>query len=211
MLNIDNEGMVRGTARVIARRFPQLERGPMAIVRGIIVHQTDASTAQATFNRSKQRELAMNMSQCKPAALMLSLVMSFGAGAEQNEADHTVVHTYPMAKVASIKVNAPSVRADYGHNSMDCSNFKLTERNVRYFLRHAKPVSYDEYFHLLTWAECRGEGEITFANGDVAAFEIEAWGRGNLSVKSGKNVGTVYYFSCGPCDGFGVRGAKGAR
>jgi N-acetyl-anhydromuramyl-L-alanine amidase AmpD len=51
VLNIDNQGMVAGSGRIIARRFPQLERGPMPAVCGIVVHQTDASTARATFNK----------------------------------------------------------------------------------------------------------------------------------------------------------------
>jgi hypothetical protein len=83
---------------------------------------------------------------------------------------------------------------------MDCSAFPLKERDVRYFLRHAKPVSRHTYQHSLDWIECRGEGEIEFSNGDVAEFSIEAGDRGNLGIKTGKQAGDVYYFSCEACD-----------
>lgn len=50
MLNIDKHGMVVGAARIHPRRFAAIERGQMAIISGIIVHQTGASSAQSTFN-----------------------------------------------------------------------------------------------------------------------------------------------------------------
>jgi hypothetical protein len=150
------------------------------------------------------------MSTLRTTFLLLLFPLSIGVAAQDMGADSSAVRAYPMPKPASIRIESPSVRADYGHNSMDCSTFALTDRNVRFFLRHAKPVSHDTYFHLLTWAECRGEGEIRFANGDLAEFQIEAWGRGNLSLKSGKHAGDVLYYSCEACDGFGVRRTKPA-
>jgi N-acetyl-anhydromuramyl-L-alanine amidase AmpD len=53
VLQINADGMVAGSARIVSKRFLSLERGPMNVVRGIIVHQTDAATAQATFNKYK--------------------------------------------------------------------------------------------------------------------------------------------------------------
>ncbi len=50
MLDIDKQGMVFGNARIRSHRFPLIERGPMATVSGIIVHQTGSSNAQSTFN-----------------------------------------------------------------------------------------------------------------------------------------------------------------
>ena len=35
--------------RIIVRRFPGIEHGPLPTVRAIVVHQTDASTAESTF------------------------------------------------------------------------------------------------------------------------------------------------------------------
>ena len=55
MLRIDQDGMVLD-ARVRLRRFGTLERGPMVVVNGIIVHQTGGATAQSTFN-SYQKSL----------------------------------------------------------------------------------------------------------------------------------------------------------
>ncbi|WP_139019330.1 N-acetylmuramoyl-L-alanine amidase [Acidovorax sp. NO-1] len=49
MLHIDDQGMLV-SARVRPRRFPQIERQPLSEVKGIIVHQTGASSAQSSFN-----------------------------------------------------------------------------------------------------------------------------------------------------------------
>jgi N-acetylmuramoyl-L-alanine amidase len=49
MLQIDQQGMVRDP-KVIARRFAAIERTPMKTVVGIIVHQTDSASEQATFS-----------------------------------------------------------------------------------------------------------------------------------------------------------------
>jgi len=56
-LLIDNTGMI-SDPRVRPMRFLQIERGPLTQVKGIVVHQTDASTKEATF-QSYQRRNAM--------------------------------------------------------------------------------------------------------------------------------------------------------
>jgi N-acetyl-anhydromuramyl-L-alanine amidase AmpD len=50
MLTILADGMVTHNARISPRRFVAIERGPMATVSGIVVHQTGSSTEQSAFN-----------------------------------------------------------------------------------------------------------------------------------------------------------------
>lgn len=52
MLTIDRQGMV-SDAKVKPRRFPTIERGKMALVGGIIVHQTGGSTEESAFQSYK--------------------------------------------------------------------------------------------------------------------------------------------------------------
>ncbi len=49
MLQIDLLGQVRDS-RVRLKVFPSLHKGTMKVVRGIIIHQTDSPTAEATLN-----------------------------------------------------------------------------------------------------------------------------------------------------------------
>ncbi|WP_240754345.1 N-acetylmuramoyl-L-alanine amidase [Lampropedia aestuarii] len=49
MLEIDSEGMIDHT-RIIKKRYIKIEKGPMPLIAGIIVHQTDGPTAQSAFN-----------------------------------------------------------------------------------------------------------------------------------------------------------------
>jgi len=49
---LDNSGMLVDK-RVIHRRFPNIEHGLIASVKAVVVHQTDAPTAQHTFNAYK--------------------------------------------------------------------------------------------------------------------------------------------------------------
>ena len=49
VIQIDKDGMLVDS-KVIPRRFPAIEHGPLSEIRAIIVHQTDAPTAQHTFN-----------------------------------------------------------------------------------------------------------------------------------------------------------------
>lgn len=53
MLRIDKDGMVHSAA-IRVRRFSALERAPMPLVNGVIVHQTGGATAQSTFNSYQQ-------------------------------------------------------------------------------------------------------------------------------------------------------------
>jgi N-acetyl-anhydromuramyl-L-alanine amidase AmpD len=49
MSTINKDGMLIDN-KVILRRFPTIEHGPLVGVHAIVVHQTDAPTAQHTFN-----------------------------------------------------------------------------------------------------------------------------------------------------------------
>lgn len=48
-MNIDSQGLVQDP-RVRLAISPNIERGPMTLVRGIVVHQTDSPTATSTLN-----------------------------------------------------------------------------------------------------------------------------------------------------------------
>lgn len=48
-MNIDSQGLVQDP-RVRLAISPNIERGPMTTVRGIVVHQTDSPTAASTLN-----------------------------------------------------------------------------------------------------------------------------------------------------------------
>lgn len=54
MLFISKNGHV-DAERVIVRIFPAIERGPMDVVNGIVVHQTDAPAAQSTFESYRNK------------------------------------------------------------------------------------------------------------------------------------------------------------
>ena len=49
MSTLDKNGMLI-SPKVILRRFPHIEHGPLNVVHGIIVHQTDSPSAQSTFS-----------------------------------------------------------------------------------------------------------------------------------------------------------------
>ena len=49
MLFVDKNGLV-DAERITVKRFNSIERGKLAAVNGIIVHQTDSTTARSTFN-----------------------------------------------------------------------------------------------------------------------------------------------------------------
>ncbi|MGY2401850.1 peptidoglycan recognition protein family protein [Pseudomonas sp. SDO5271_S396] len=54
MTSIDNEGMLI-SSRVELRRFPSIEHGDLRSVRALVIHQTDAPTAQHTFNSYRNK------------------------------------------------------------------------------------------------------------------------------------------------------------
>lgn len=54
MSSIDNEGMLI-SSRIELRRFPAIEQGDLRSVHALVVHQTDAPTAQHTFNTYRNK------------------------------------------------------------------------------------------------------------------------------------------------------------
>ena len=53
MLIVDPQGMVV-SPRIKSNRFSTIERNPMRVIRGIIVHQTGGVTAQSSFDNYKR-------------------------------------------------------------------------------------------------------------------------------------------------------------
>jgi hypothetical protein len=53
---IDENGII-DHERVIVKIFPNIERGSMAVVNGIVVHQTDGPTKESTFSSTVRKEL----------------------------------------------------------------------------------------------------------------------------------------------------------
>lgn len=53
MTDISKEGMIVNK-RITNRRFPGIEQGALTDIKAIVVHQTDSSTAQQTFNAYSQ-------------------------------------------------------------------------------------------------------------------------------------------------------------
>lgn len=49
MFNVNDMGMIVGDSRVKERRFPAIERSSMALVRGLIIHQTDSEDEFSVF------------------------------------------------------------------------------------------------------------------------------------------------------------------
>ena len=49
MLSIDDKGVI-SDSRIINSISPYIEHGPMPVVQGIIVHQTDSSTASSSLS-----------------------------------------------------------------------------------------------------------------------------------------------------------------
>lgn len=55
MSSIDKNGMLI-SPKISFMRFPHIEHGPLAVVHGIIVHQTDSPNAKSTFNAYRNGE-----------------------------------------------------------------------------------------------------------------------------------------------------------
>lgn len=54
MLYVTPEGHVDAD-KIVAKIFPFVERGPMKLVHGIVVHQTGGATAESAFNSYRNR------------------------------------------------------------------------------------------------------------------------------------------------------------
>lgn len=81
----------------------------------------------------------------------------------------------------------------------NCDDFKLSDREIQFALKHAKPVSEKYFSDELLSVGCYGSAFVTFKNGDLVFFSIEPTGRIFAHVENGKLAGKRYYYDCQRC------------
>jgi hypothetical protein len=101
-----------------------------------------------------------------------------------------------LPKIKSVAVEATAAKASSETDpSVDCSSFKLGERQVRRFLARAKRADANDAHHTLDWSPCHASGTISFQDGTTARWSIHQLRSGTLTFDRGDTL--VLY--CGGC------------
>lgn len=101
----------------------------------------------------------------------------------------------PKIRSVSIEENGAKATASQGE-SVDCSVFKLSKKQVRRYLSRAKQTNESDAHHTLDWSPCYASGTLKFDNGQTAHWSINQLRTGSLSME-GKNKMLLY---CPTCD-----------
>ncbi len=82
----------------------------------------------------------------------------------------------------------------------DCDTFKLSDSDIRFALRHAKPVSKRYFTEELISVGCRANMYVTFKNNDRLFIDIESTGRISARLENKAGVMRHFYYVCQPCE-----------
>lgn len=111
---------------------------------------------------------------------------------------------YPVSSVIRIEIVEPSSATAWEDKDfLDCSEFILTEEDVRYALQHIRRVSRKSYFSEYTERTgCSGGASVTFKNGKIIVIGVEPTGRINIFEADAKLEPTKApesFYECVPC------------
>jgi len=132
----------------------------------------------------------------KPASLLLL----FAAIVTAATAALAAPRGYAFRPVVSVEVVEPG-----GHtpledkNYLDCRDFKVSDADVRYALRHARPVSARHWSDGIASVGCYVGVRVTYDNGERSYVAIEPTGRVLASPEPPRYAGRSYYYECKVC------------
>lgn len=91
----------------------------------------------------------------------------------------------PGIEKISIEENAAKSPAEKDPTII-CSEFKLTERQVRRYFRNAKSVSENDAHYTLDWSPCYTSGKMEFSDGRHGIWSINQFRMGTLVMSNGE-------------------------
>ena len=87
----------------------------------------------------------------------------------------------PRIKTLRIDTNAAKAVQETDP-AVDCSAFKLQEKQVRRFFLRARTADENNAHHTLDWSACHASGTLSLANGKQAQWRIDQSRTGTLAI-----------------------------
>lgn len=123
--------------------------------------------------------------------LVLSLCI-FGLGAEES----VPIKVLPAIKSITVERNGAWTTDISGDEPREaCTDFILTQGDVRQFFEIARDATEREYGHDLEMSRCYASGRVALRDGRNAHWKIDRTRRGALWFPDG----SILYFYCGKC------------
>jgi hypothetical protein len=123
--------------------------------------------------------------------LVVSLC-AFGVGAEEANS----IEVRPTVRSVAIEENGAWTTSISGDAPREaCTDFILTQGDVRQFFKVARDATEREYGHDLEMSRCYVSGRVVLQDGRRAHWEIDRTRRGALWFPDG----SILYFYCGKC------------
>jgi len=108
--------------------------------------------------------------------------------------------SYRFGKVMTIHIDGPAESTPKEDKRFfDCRDFHVTERDVAYAIRHARPVTERYFLDELVGVGCFVGATVSFANGDRVDVLLEPSGRISARPQDGRDAGRHSYYECRAC------------
>ena len=102
---------------------------------------------------------------------------------------------YKKSPVKHVTIIENGMKSEAGKGEPDdCTQFKVTEKDIKEYFAKAKVVSRGAYMHEINWSACYANGKIDFANGKSGKWGVQKLRSGYLFMD-----GKKYYFDCQKC------------
>ncbi len=102
-------------------------------------------------------------------------------------------HLSPISTV-TIR-NSGATSPALGGPEAQCTDFRLSNQEIREYIGNAFEVAEHDYFHMLDWSPCYASGEVAFNNGVTGIWAIQRYRAGSLMLSNGRTL----YLYCPRC------------
>lgn len=130
------------------------------------------------------------------AALLLAVTASASVAMDDGSSTEPKMrktHLPPISTVTRQSSGATSTAS--GKPAAQCAVFKLSDQEIREYIRKAAEVTEHDYFHMLDWSPCYASGEVAFKNGVNGIWAIQQYRAGSLKLSNGQTL----YLYCPRC------------
>jgi len=119
---------------------------------------------------------------------------------DEDEDGYTPPEMHPLNIPPITEIEITNASADVSEKgadrgSLDCSQFSVTEKDIKDYFGLARRISENDYMHTISWVPCQAFGQVRFIDGTSATWSIMLTSGGTLSFSDGE---TVYLF-CDRC------------
>lgn len=130
------------------------------------------------------------------ASLIFAVTASAAAATDDGSGTEPKMRKTHLWPISTVTIRNSGATSPVSREPAEqCTDFRLSDQEVREYIGRAAEVTEHGYFHMLDWSPCYASGEVAFQNGVTGSWSIQQYRAGSLKLSNGRTV----YLYCPQC------------